>query len=277
MNLRIADYFGIPLYFNILTLPFVLFIYHTREDLGILAVAIYIFSLFFVLLHEYGHCFMARRFNWPVHDITILPIGGIAQITFKHYKPKEEILVALAGPLVSLGFFMIFMPAFIVFAYLEYFGMFLVCLVMATSNFVIFAFNLLPIYPMDGGRVLRACLSIMLGHKRGTWWAVRFGQVGGAILAVLAFYNGYYLAGAIFIFMGVVGQNELAHARLLTLLYKMRKDICEALDRPELEHADLPELITVLETIEDEALKVKLRVVDVVPLLMELRESKVSI
>lgn len=277
MNLRIADYFGIPLYFNILTIPFALLIYGSREDLGTLSVSVYIFTLFFVLLHEYGHCFIARRFGWPIHDITILPIGGIAKITFRHYDPKEEIKVALAGPAVSLSLFCIFFPICILQAYLENFGCFLIFLVMSTSNFVIFAFNLLPIYPMDGGRVLRACLSCMVGHARGTWWAVRIGQVGGLILSIAAIYNEYYVAGVIFILMGVIGQNELAYAKLISILHKIRQEICESLNKPELKRADLPELIDAIEAIENEELKVKLKLHEVIPLLKDLRESKVSI
>lgn len=277
MNLKIADYFGIPLYLNLLTLPFALFIYSNRENLGTLGLALYIFTLFFVLLHEYGHCYMARKFGWPVQDITILPIGGVAKITFKYYEPKEEIKVALAGPAVNLILACVFFPICITQVYFENFGLFFVFLVMATSNFVIFAFNLLPIYPMDGGRVLRAFLSLMMGHYNGTWWAVRIGQASGFIFSVAAFYYAYYLAGIIFIIMGVIGQNELAHARLINILHNMRSEVCEELNKPELQRADLPELIAVLEAIDSEELKAKLKVEDLVLLLKDLRESKISI
>lgn len=277
MNLKIADYFNIPLYFNIFTLPFVLLVYMSRPDVGLLSVAIYIFSMFFVLLHEYAHCFMARRFGWIVKDVTLFPLGGVARVFFRYDKPKEEILVALAGPLLNLALLFIFFPICIGMALYDQFAWFFVFMVLSLSNFMIFTFNLLPVYPMDGGRVLRAVLSCFIGHLKATWWAVRIGQITGTVLAVLAFMYTYYVAGVIFIFMIVIGQNELTHAKMVTLLYKMRADMCQELNKPELERATLSEMIQTLETIQDEELKTKLKTVDLIPLLKDLEKSNISI
>lgn len=277
MNLKIANYFNIPLYFNLLTLPFILFIYLSKPELGLLSVAVYIFSMFFVLLHEYAHCFMARRFGWLVKDVTLFPLGGIARVFFRYDKPKEEILVALAGPLLNLVLLCIFFPICIGLAVYDQFEWFFVFMVLSLCNFMIFTFNLLPVYPMDGGRILRAVLSCFMGHFRATWWAVRVGQITGAVLAVLAFMYTYYLAGIIFIFMIVVGQNELTNAKLVTILYKMRADMCLALNKPELARATLSEMIQTLEAIQDEELKTKLKAADLIPLLKDLEKSNVSI
>jgi Zn-dependent protease len=277
MNLKIADYFGIPLYLNMLAIPFVAYIHLSSGDIGNLALAILFISLFFVVLHEYGHCFMARRLGWKVFDITILPIGGVARINFKHSNPQHEILVALAGPAVSLFFAILFFVLMMVAVYIEDFRMSFVCAVPFISNAIILLFNLLPIFPMDGGRVFRALLSLAIGHSRATWWAVRIGQFGGVGLGSIALYYGYWLAGCVLIMMAAFSQNELAHAKLLTLLFKIRKDVAVGLNKPELEQADLPELISAVESVEDLDLKEKIQVEELLPLLKDLKQNNLSI
>ena len=274
MNLKIANYFGIPLYLNLLVFPFIFFVYFTTKDgLGAFAVAIYIFGLFFVVLHEYGHCFMARKFKWQVQDITIYPLGGAARINFKHTDPKQEIFVALAGPAVNFGLICVFLPLFILFVYLENFNLCFVFLVMVISNLLILVFNLfICVFPMDGGRVLRALLSCKIGHERATWWAVRLGQGGGFILAVLALYFGFWLVAFIFVLMIMFSQDELTEARMLAALYRIRIKLVGLLNKPELAEADLPELIQAVETSQNEKLKK-----DTLLLLKDLNQSNVSI
>lgn len=277
MNFKIADYFGIPLYLNILAIPFAAYIYMSGGDIGALALAILFISLFFVVLHEYGHCFMARKLGWKVFDITILPIGGVARINFKHNNPQHEMLVALAGPAVSLFFAILFFILMLVAVYRENFQMSFVCAVPLISNAIILLFNLLPIFPMDGGRVFRALLSLAIGHSRATWWAVRVGQIGGVGLGGIALYYGYWLAGCVLIIMTAVSQNELAHAKLLAILNKIRKDVAVNLNKPELEQADLPELISAVEAVEDLNLKEKVQAEELLPLLKDLKQSDLSI
>jgi Zn-dependent protease len=277
MNFKMADYFGIPLYLNILAIPFAVYIHLSSGDIGNLALAIFFISLFFVVLHEYGHCFMARKLGWKVFDITILPIGGVARINFKHSNPQHEMLVALAGPAVSLFFATLFFILMMVAVYRENFQMSFVCAVPFISNAIILLFNLLPIFPMDGGRVFRALLSLAIGHSRATWWAVRIGQIGGVVLGSIALYYGYWLAGCILIIMTAFSQNELAHARLLAILFKIRKDVAISLNKPELEQADLPELISAVEAVEDLNLKEKVQAEELLPLLKDLKQSNLSI
>ena len=278
MNLKLADYFNIPLFFNLFTIPFALFIYFSQHnELGRLALALYVFSLFFVLLHEYAHCFMARRFGWLVKDITILPLGCVARIHFKYNIPKEEICVAIAGPLLNLAIMLLLLPVMILLAINEQLELFFVTFVMVLCNFMICAFNLLPVYPMDGGRILRAYLSRFMGHLNATWWAVRTGQLLGGCLSVFAFMHSYYMAAIIFLIMIVLGQNELTQAKIIALLYKIREEICLTLNKPELARADLPELIAALEEIQDEEIKQKLETDHLIFLLNDLRQSKISI
>lgn len=277
MNLKIADYFGIPLYLNVLTIPFSIYIYHSREDVGALALAIFFISLFFVLLHEYGHCFMARWHNWHVLDITILPIGGVAQIHFKYDDPSEELQVVLAGPAVNLFFVMLFLPLVVLAAYYDNPALAFVLSIPFIANTIILLFNLLPVFPMDGGRVLRALLSYKIGHERATWWAVRFGQISGFVLSMLCLYYGLWFAGFIFLLMMVVSQNELASAKLVGCLHRIRIKVAWILNKPELNKADLPELIAAIESVEDKELIEELQAEELLILLRDLKQSSISI
>jgi len=276
MNLQIARFFNIPVYLNLYTIPFALFICLGRE-FGEFSLATFIIGLFFVVLHEYGHCFMAKKYGWKIFDITILPIGGVAQISFKHDKPIREIYVAMAGPAVSLFLCVPFLLLMVGAIYLENYPLMLVFLVCFLTNGMIFLFNLLPIFPMDGGRVLRAILSSKIGHERATWWAVRIGQIGGIILCGVCFYYQLWIAGLIFVLVSLLSQNELAYARLLEVLYRLRIKLACVLNKPELLEADLPELISAVESIQDEEVKKKIQVEEVLDFLKDLTQSSISI
>lgn len=276
MNLKICQLFGIPLYLNLFTIPFAVFVYYSNEE-GAFALAILIISLFFVVLHEYGHCFMARKYKWEVVDISILPIGGIAQIHFKYDKPYQEIAVALAGPAVNLFFTLFFIPFIFLTVYFDNYSLCFVFVVLFVSNIIILLFNLLCIFPMDGGRVLRAFLSSKIGHERATWWAVRIGQIGSFVLATMSFYYGFFLAGVISMIMCALSQNELSHAKLIASLHRIRINLAWWLNKPELKEANLPELILALESVEDEALKQRIQTEELLPLLKDLDQSSISI
>jgi Zn-dependent protease len=140
-----------------------------------------------VLLHEFGHILMARRFGVRTPDVILLPIGGVARLERIPDEPKQELLIALAGPAVTLALAILF------YLLLRLTGStaqvtelaeqqpFLAQLV--TVNIYLLLFNLIPAFPMDGGRVLRALLASRLGLVRGTRIAASLGQglaiVGG--------------------------------------------------------------------------------------------------
>jgi Zn-dependent protease len=277
MNIKVADYFGIPLFFNLLIFPFVYFIYLTREDLSILAVALFCLMLFFVLLHEYGHCWAARKLGWDVESITLLPIGGIAKIYFKHLNPKHEIFVALAGPAVSLILSVLCFGGIIIGIFVENPNLAFMFIVLFINNSVILVFNMLPLFPSDGGRVFRAALSMMLGHVRGTWWAVRLSQTLAVGLSLTAIYYGYFLAAFLLLFLVVIAQNELAFSKLLVAYWKMREDVAEDLNKPELREANLPEIIAAIEAVEDPDLKEKISKEELMPLLRDLQQTNIGL
>jgi hypothetical protein len=136
-------------------------------------------------------------------------------------------------------------------------------------------FNLLPVFPMDGGRVLRALLSKKFGHEKATLYAVRVGQIGGAGLAVLAFCYGYWLAGIIFIFMGMISQAELSNAKLVAYIYDVRSELATV--NPELVNAGLPELIQAVQSIESDNREDKLKTARLLNLLIDLERSNFHI
>lgn len=152
----------------------------------------------FVLLHELGHSFVALHYGVGVRDITLLPIGGVARIEQLPTEPGREIAIALAGPAVNLAIAILFAPPVALIALgngithpLE-----LLPLLTATtpSGFIVYLFftnvtlvlfNLLPAFPMDGGRVLRASLSFFTARLTATRLAVGLGQLMGAALIIL--------------------------------------------------------------------------------------------
>jgi Zn-dependent protease len=232
---RIAD---IDIYIHV---TFLLLIYFVGisywKQQGTIAAVIsgvgFILSIFgCVVLHEFGHSLTARRYGIRTRNITLLPIGGIASLEKMPDDPRQEINVALAGPAVN------FVIAFLLYLYLDFRdiqinpeetdltgGVFLFRLMMV--NIFIGGFNLLPAFPMDGGRVLRAALAMRMDHAQATQQAARIGQYIAVVMGLLGMmYNPFLLFIAIFIWFGasmessaeqlnsIIGHASVRHAML---------------------------------------------------------------
>ena len=181
---------------------------------------LFVFALFFcVILHEFGHALTARRFDVGTRSITLLPIGGLASLKEMPDNPKQEFLIAIAGPLVNVVIAFLLYP----FASLEtYLGQDPEALqeMLATINsgnflFYLFfvnvalvLFNMLPAFPMDGGRVFRALLSMKMGRVRATSIAASVGKFLAFMFFIFGlFYNIILAVIAVFIYFGAHSEN----------------------------------------------------------------------
>lgn len=212
-SIRIARIAGIDvkLHLTFLLLPLLLGYTGYASGGGRLSAAfeavVPLFLLFgCVLLHEFGHALAARHYGIKTDDITLLPIGGIARLERMPEEPAQELAVALAGPAVNVAIIIGLGLAlggeslrWALTSRLQYAsGDLPISLFLLAVNVKLLLFNLLPAFPMDGGRVLRAMLATRLGYARAT----RIAAIAGQIFAV-----GFALAGLGILLPGVFGPN----------------------------------------------------------------------
>lgn len=178
-----------------------------------------------VLLHEFGHVFAARRYGIGTSDVTLLPIGGLASLERMPEKPSQEIFVALAGPAVNLVIALVLVVVLgarfdlTQMAQLQEATTTLAGRV-AAANVALCVFNLIPAFPMDGGRVLRALLAIPLGYTRATRVAATIGQALAFLFAFLGLMgNPMLILIAVFIFLAASGEAGYVQAREYTRGY----------------------------------------------------------
>ncbi len=173
-----------------------------------------------VLLHEFGHVFAARRYGVKTPDITLLPIGGVAQMERIPEKPAEELVVALAGPAVNVVIaallFLVLggIPPLDAAAQLNSPGQGILER-LAWVNVTLVIFNLVPAFPMDGGRVLRAFLAWRIGYVRATQRAAAVGQAVAFLLGLLGLFGGNPLLVfiALFVYLGAASEAHAVQMR----------------------------------------------------------------
>jgi Zn-dependent protease len=166
-----------------------------------------------VLVHEMGHAAMAQHFGNRVLDVTLWPFGGVARIEQVPAKPKSELLIALAGPAMNLAIFVALLPivlaigvlggrdaVFPASSFLDEMTFSGLIGYVAITNLLIMAFNLLPAFPVDGGRVLRAALTPFAGRERSTTICVWIG-VGMAVVMIIL---GIWQRSLLLVMLGVV-------------------------------------------------------------------------
>jgi Zn-dependent protease/CBS domain-containing protein len=178
---------------------------------------IFVLLLFLcVVLHEFGHAFAAKAFGINTPDITLLPIGGVARLERMPEEPLQELVIAVAGPLVNvviaLGLFVaggsqaFFNPSTVE-------GGSLVTQLM-TINILLLLFNLLPAFPMDGGRVLRALLATRMTYARATQVAALIGQGFAFAFGFIGLlFNPFLIFIALFVYIGASQEAALAQMK----------------------------------------------------------------
>ncbi len=231
-SLRLGKLFGIDVYLHftfLLLLAFLGFYYwQTTQDLEAAFHGVaFILALFgCVVLHELGHALMARRYGIKTRDITLLPIGGVARLEKMPEAPIQELWVALAGPAVNVVIAIVLAIGLAVsggFATAEELsatgGSFWQRLLVL--NLILVVFNLLPAFPMDGGRVLRALLAFRLGRRRATVIAANVGQFMAICFGILGFfYNPFLIFIGIFVYLGA--QAEAGMVEMQSALAGLR-------------------------------------------------------
>ncbi len=203
---------------------------HSMNEAGIMVV--FILTLFVcVVLHEFGHALTAKSFGIKTRSIVLLPIGGVAQMEQVPEKPSQELLIAFAGPAVNVviaGILYAFILAFKLFPSAgapviitsENFLFYLF-----SANFLLAAFNLIPAFPMDGGRVLRAILSFWMNRDRATRISAFIGQMIAVVFVFTGlFYNPFLILIGLFVFLGAKMEADFVHSGFLLHAYRM-KDI----------------------------------------------------
>jgi Zn-dependent protease/CBS domain-containing protein len=185
-------------------------------------------TLFMVLLfvcviaHEFGHIFTARAFGVSTPDVTLLPIGGVARLERIPEEPREEFLIAIAGPIVNVVIalaLVAFSGASLNAEHLASVESGRVSLTdrLAAVNLFLAVFNMIPAFPMDGGRVLRALLAIRLGFVRATTVAATIGQwVAFALGFIGLFYNPMLIFIAIFVYLAAASEAQVVGLRALS-------------------------------------------------------------
>jgi len=187
-----------------------------------------------IILHEFGHILMARFFGIKTRDVTLFPIGGVANIERMPERPYQELLVALAGPLINL---VIFLSIFLVYGKgLSDFDIEKIndtgtslAIRVAAANVILLTFNLLPAFPMDGGRVLRAILAMWITKSKATKIAATIGQGMALFIGFMGFFgNPMLILIAVFIFIAAGSESETAIFHDITHDLTIRDAMIEA-------------------------------------------------
>jgi Zn-dependent protease len=259
MSLKLGRFFGISVFvhWSFWLLPLWIVLYHRFDpDAAPLGMQLTLLGSVFacVVLHEYGHALTARRFGIRTQDITLYPIGGVARLDRMSERPWEEFFIAVAGPLVNVAIAIVlgtvtaagslFVPGFLdhpVGTYL---------FILTALNVLLVVFNLLPAFPMDGGRVLRSLLAVPLGTLRATRVAVAVGTVMAMLYGLVGLFvlHSPWLA-LIGLFIFWAGQQELwgleARERRRRAWEDEEPIVVDLVDDPEPAWRPVPKPVTV--------------------------------
>jgi len=219
-TLKFASFFGIPVRIHF-TFPLILIAFGLEAGLrggvgaAVWAVLLIISVFACVVLHELGHSLQVRRYGIAVRDIILLPIGGMARAEKIPEDPKQEIIVAIAGPVVNFAIaIVLFTLMFIGPGPLDFDNSFLVNLLFI--NLVLGVFNLIPAFPMDGGRILRGLLAMRMDYLKATRYAKNVGQIIAIAFVVIGFKNTSFIMlplVAVFVFVGAMTEERMVRIK----------------------------------------------------------------
>jgi Zn-dependent protease len=222
---KLARIAGIDVYMHatfLILIGWVAFSHWTQQGTiqAVLSGILFILLIFaFVVMHEYGHALTARKYGIKTRDITLYPIGGVARLERMPDKPIEELWVALAGPAVNV------VIAAALFAYLLITRTYepLTSLTISSGSLIerlmvvnlwLVGFNLIPAFPMDGGRVLRALLGLRLEYVQATQIAASVGQAIAFIFGFIGLFSNPFLVFiALFVWMGASQEASMVQMR----------------------------------------------------------------
>ncbi len=225
-SIRLFKIFGISINIHI-TFLFLLVFFLTG---GVKWLALIIGVFCFVTLHEICHSLMARHYGIEVREITLLPIGGIASMSSMPKKPAQEFFISIVGPLFNVAVIVIFYnpmksligPEVLFYRPLSTATWPLTLAYLYWINLMLAAFNLIPAFPMDGGRVLRSLLAARIGYLKATKFAVGLGHICAIGFAYFGVVNSNIVLIAIAIFIYMAASNEGRQADVSEALKKFK-------------------------------------------------------
>lgn len=214
---RIFSVIGIPIHLHVTLLIFLpLMVLYVGSALGLpplsglLTVAGFFAS---IALHELGHSVVAMRYGCGVRQILLMPIGGVAQLTHIPENPRAEIWIAVAGPAVSLGLGAATFGLAVLVYSIGWVNLAVIFQIWSAVNIVLVLFNLLPSFPMDGGRVFRALMTPRIGRLRATYIASRVGRVMAILFGIYGLFRFNVLLVAIAFFIHSAATTEYRMVR----------------------------------------------------------------
>ncbi len=211
-SFKVGSIFGVPLNVHITFILLLILVYFVGGSVigagGFQGVIFIVLVFASVVFHELSHSIVAKHYGIKVEDITLLPIGGVARMVDTPEKPVQEIVIAAAGPAAS------FLLAFMLWFVADIFGSGVTITDMSIQggllaeltavNFVLAVFNLLPAFPMDGGRILRGLIALYLSPYQATRIAVGIGQMFAIAMFFLGILSGnfFMILIALFVYLG---------------------------------------------------------------------------
>ena len=231
-SFKISSVWGIPIEVHLTFILLIIGVFaFTFPDAYLLILVLFLFA--FVVVHELAHSWVARRYGIKVRKIVLYPIGGVSEIEEIPDNPRIEWRMAIAGPITSflIGALLLSLNPVIAIETPEIPGLAVTGSLLYTLgmlNLFLGAFNLIPAFPMDGGRVFRAILAEHMKHADATKYAAYLGRILGIVMAVFGFiFNFWLIIIGLFIYIGASEEAEttivsttIARVRVRDVMYQ---------------------------------------------------------